>query len=211
LKKYLIVSITLIAMIMLLFLISLNSRTLDEKVKSFNESIKHENEGNIDKAIESLTPNYNANKDNYLFNIRLGWLYYQKKDYSKSKEYYSTAANNNPKSIEAQIGLTLPLSANNEWDKIKAIYLGILKVDVMNYTANLRLGQIYLQNGDYNNAKKYLEIAHNSFPSYYEPNLSLGWTHYYLGNHDKAKILLTQALMLNAGDSLATEGLKLIR
>lgn len=198
-------------MIMLLFVINLNSRTPDEKVKSFNESVKHENEGNIDKAIESLTATYNANKDNYLFNIRLGWLYYQKKDYSKSKEYYSAAVKINPKSIEAKIGLTLPLSAIGEWDKIKEIYFDILKIDVMNYTGNLRLGQIYLQNGDYNNAKKYLEIAHNSFPSYYEPNLSLGWTYYYLGNQDKAKILLTQALMLNEGDSLATVGLNLIR
>ena len=81
----------------------------------------------------------------------------------------------------------------------------------MNYSANLRLGQIYLQNSDYNNAKKYLEIAYNSFPSYYEPNLSLGWNYYYLGYKDKAKTLLTQALMLNEGDSLATAGLNLIR
>ena len=210
-KKFAAISTAFITMILLFFAINLNSRTPDEKVKSFNESIKHENNKNIDKAIESLRSIYASNKENYLINIRLGWLYYQKKDYSKSKEYYSEAVIINPKSIEAKLGLTLPLSAKNEWDKIKELYFDILKLDAMDYTANLRLGQIYLQNADYNNAKKYLEIAFTSFPSYYEPNLSLGWTYYYLGNKDKAKMLLTQALMLNESDSLAEEGLKLVQ
>lgn len=210
-KKYAVASGLLIVMILLFFAIQLRSSTTDEKVKAFNESLKHENNKNIDKAIESLKSIYDSNKDNYLINIRLGWLYYQKKDYTKSKEYYSEAIKLNSKSIEAKLGLTLPLSANNEWDKVKDQYKEILKIDAMDYTANLRLGQIYLQNADYNNAKKHLEVAYNSFPSYYEPNLSLGWTYYYLGNKEKAKMLLTQALMLNEGDSLAEEGLKLLR
>ena len=90
-KKYLIVSSVVISLIMLFFAINLSSKTPDEKVKSFNASIKNENEGNIDKAIESLNLIYAANKENYLLNIRLGWLYYQKKDFSKSKEFYSTS------------------------------------------------------------------------------------------------------------------------
>lgn len=210
-KKYVILSTAFIAFILLFFAVSLNSKPPDEKVKSFNESIKHENNGNIDKAIASITKIYDSNKDNYLINIRLGWLYYQKKDYTKSKEYYSLASSLQPSSVEAKLGLTLPLSAKNEWDKVKALYSDILKIDPMNYTANLRLGQIYLQNADYNNAKKYLEVAYKSFPSYYEPNLSLGWTYYYLGSRDKAKLLLTQVLMLNEGDSLAAQGLNLLR
>lgn len=210
-KKYAVASGLLIVMILMFFAIQLRSSTTDEKVKAFNESIKHENNKNIDKAIESLKSIYDSNKDNYLINIRLGWLYYQKKDYTKSMEFYSEAIKLNSKSIEAKLGLTLPLSAKNEWDKVKDQYNEILKIDAMDYTANLRLGQIYLQNADYNNAKKHLEVAYNSFPSYYEPNLSLGWTYYYLGNKEKAKMLLNQALMLNEGDSLAEEGLKLLR
>ncbi len=210
-KKFVITSVVFITMILLFFAIKLNSSTSDEKVKPFNESIKFEKNGSLDKAIESLKSIYTSNKNNYLLNLRLGWLYYQKKDYSKSSEYYSEAIKINPKSIEAKLGLTLPLSAKNEWDKVKEQYLDILKINDMDYSANLRLGQIFLQNSDYDNAKKHLEIAYNSFPSYYEPNLSLGWTYYYLGAKDKAKMLFTQTLMLNEGDSLAEEGLKLIR
>lgn len=209
-KKFVFISTAFSIVILMFFAVKLNSKTPDEKVKAFNESIKLESDGKIDKAIEPLLKIYNTAKENYLINLRLGWLYYQKKDYSRSKDYYSEAIRLNPKSIDAKLGLTLPLSALNEWNKVKELYLDILKSNSMDYTANLRLGQIYLQNGDYNNAKKHLEIAYNTFPSYYEPNLSLGWTYYYLGIRDKAKILLTQALMLSEGDKLASEGLKLL-
>lgn len=209
-KKFVFISTAFSIVILIFFAVKLNSKTPDEKVKAFNESIKLESDGKIDKAIEPLLKIYNTAKENYLINLRLGWLYYQKKDYSRSKDYYSEAIRLNPKSIDAKLGLTLPLSALNEWNKVKELYLDILKSNSMDYTANLRLGQIYLQNGDYNNAEKHLEIAYNTFPSYYEPNLSLGWTYYYLGIRDKAKILLTQALMLSEGDKLASEGLKLL-
>lgn len=209
-KKFVFISTAFSIVILIFFAVKLNSKTPDEKVKAFNESIKLESDGKIDKAIEPLLKIYNTAKENYLINLRLGWLYYQKKDYPRSKDYYSEAIRLNPKSIDAKLGLTLPLSALNEWNKVKELYLDILKTNAMDYTANLRLGQIYLQNGDYNNAKKHLEIAYNTFPSYYEPNLSLGWTYYYLGIRDKAKILLTQALMLSEGDKLASEGLKLL-
>lgn len=210
-KKFTITAMVFISLILLFFAVKLNSTTQDEKVNAFNESIKYEANGNIAKAIESLKTIYASNKSNYLINLRLGWLYYNKKDYANSKEYYYEAIKINPKSIEAKLGITLPLAAKGEWEKVKEQYFEILAIDSKDYTANLRLGQIYLQNADYKNAKKHLEIVYELFPGYYEPNLSLGWTYYYLGNKEKAKTLLTQALMLNEGDTLALEGLKLIR
>jgi hypothetical protein len=52
--------------------------------------------------------------------------------------------------------------------------------------------------------------VHNLYPAEYEPNLSLGWTYYYLGNKSRAKELLTNALMLSPNDKLAKEGLELL-
>lgn len=210
-KKYMIISVVLVSAIFIFLSVTINSQAGDDKVKSFNESIRLETAGKYDQAISSLTKIYTANKENHLINIRLGWLYYQKKDYAKSKEYYKNAIKSNGSSIEAKIGLTLPLAELNEWDEIKKIYLEIINLDSKNYTANLRLGQIHLANADYKNAKKYLEVVYNLYPVYYEPNLSLGWTYFYLGDMTKAKKLLTQALMLKENDSLALEGLKLIK
>ncbi len=210
-KRYMIISVVLISAIFILLSVTVNSQAGDNKVKSFNESIRYENEGKFDQAVSSLTKIYSENKDDHLINIRLGWLYYQKKDYSKAKEYYKNSIKLNTSSIEAKLGLTLPLAAMNEWDEIKKLYLEIINIDSKNYTANLRLGQIYLANADYMNAKKYLEVAYKNYSSSYEPNLSLGYTYFYLGDKTNAKKLLTQALMLKENDSLALEGLKLIK
>ncbi|MBZ0199561.1 MAG: tetratricopeptide repeat protein, partial [Ignavibacteriaceae bacterium] len=57
----------------------------------------------------------------------------------------------------------------------------------------------------------YLERVYKLYPGEYEPNLSLGYTYYYLGNNQKAKELLTKALMLSPNDSLAAAGLKLVK
>jgi len=210
-KKYMMISVMLIGAIFIFLSITISSQSGDDKVKSFNESIKFENNGKYDLAISSLTKIYNENKGDHLINIRLGWLYYQKKDFTKSKEYYRNSIKLNTSSIEAKLGLTLPLSALNEWDEIKKLYLEIINIDSKNYSANLRLGQIYLANADYTNAKKYLEVAYKHYSSSYEPNLSLGYTYLYLGDKVNAKKLLTQALMLKENDSLSLEGLKLIK
>lgn len=210
-KKYMIISVVLISAIFIFLSVTISSQSGDDNVKAFNESIQFENKGQYDQAISSLTKIYSANKENHLINIRLGWLYYQKKDYTKSKEYYRNSIKLNTSSIEAKLGLTLPLSALNEWDEIMKLYFEVINIDSKNYTANLRLGQIYLSNADYANAKKYLEVAYKHYSSSYEPNLSLGYTYLYLGDMTNAKKLLTQALMLKQNDSVALEGLKLIK
>jgi tetratricopeptide (TPR) repeat protein len=184
----------------------------DEKITAFNASLNEEDKGNYNEAINKLMKIYDKNKDNYLINLRLGWLNYQKGSQDLSKKYYRTAVSlTKERSIEPYLGLTLPLAALEEWDEVRNTYTKILKIDPNNYSANLRLGQIYLQNTDYNNARNYLEKAFTAFGSEFEVNLSLGWTYYYLGNRVKAKEHLTTALMLNPKDSLAEQGYNLVK
>ena len=201
----------IIITVVTVFAVNNLSQTNDTKVEAFNSSINYEKENNYKQAIDALTSSYEVNKDDYLFNLRLGWLYYINKNYSGSVKYYGIAKNLKPSAIEPLLGLTLPLAAQEKWNEVKSQYEIILQKDKNNYTANLRLGQIYLNNKDYQNAKKYLETAYNFFPGEYDPNLSLGWTYYYLGDKVKSKNLLTNALMLNPGDELAAEGLELIK
>jgi len=210
-KNYVTYSLLAIAVILIIFITQAGSLLQDEKITAFNASLVYEGKGDFKKAIDELQKVYEKNKSNYLFNVRLGWLYYETKDYSNSKKYYQEAININQSSIEAMTGITLPLAALKEWNEVQIMYENILKIDPNHYTANLRLGQIYLESGSYANAKKYLETANLQYPAEYEPNLSLGWTYYYLGNTAKAKELLTNALMLSPNDTLATQGLKLVK
>ncbi|OGU74790.1 MAG: hypothetical protein A2V93_00845 [Ignavibacteria bacterium RBG_16_34_14] len=210
-KQYIAITAVIIIAIISVFAVNILSQDYDTKVDVFNKSLSYEKENNYKKALEPLTSSYEANKNDYLFNMRLGWLYYLNKDYTNSIKYYNIAKNLEQFSIEPLLGLTLPYAAQEKWSEVKVQYENVLRMDKNNYTANLRLGQIYLSNKDYQNAKKYLETVHTSYPGEYEPNLSLGWTYYYFGDKVKAKELLTNALMLSPNDKLAKEGLDLIK
>ena len=210
-KQYTIISLLTIVSIIVLLVGSVFSQKSDTKVESFHTSLKHETAGDYGKAIQSLLRAAEEHPDDYLLSLRLGWLQYLGGKYKESKQYYSNAVGRNEKSVEALLGRTLPLAALGEWNAVEADYRTILRMDPMQYTANLRLGQILLSRGSYLDAKAYLERAYGQFPGSYEPNLSLGWTCYYLGERKKAGDLFTNALMLSPGDTLATKGLGLVR
>ncbi len=210
-KKFVIISSMLIVIILVVFSVSGFEQKTDPKITAFNKSLLYESENQYEDAIKELLNIYNIEKDNYLINIRLGWLYYNSGLNNESVVYYQNANKLQPKSIEAKIGLTLPLSKLEKWEEVKSIYQQILAIDPQNYTANLRLGQFYLLRGNYSDANKYLSVSHKNYPSDYESNLSFGWTQYYLGNRKKAKELFINTLMLSPNDSLATIGYNLSR
>lgn len=193
--------------------INTNAQTQEtaKLIEIYNKSLIQEASSDYQGAKKLLEGMYPQNKNNYIVNLRLGWLSYLSGDYNASKKYYQTAIGLKKQSIESMIAYTLPLAALEEWNEVEKIYLNVLKLDEKNYTANLRLGQIYLYRADYNQAKKYLENVFNCNPASYEPNLSLGWANYYLGDNQKAFELFNNVLMLNPNDSLATEGISLIK
>ena len=211
-KKYVVLSTVFIIVIVALLGTEVLSQKTSGKVNAFHESLKQEDAKEYQKSIRALDGVYKENKGDYLIALRLGWLHYLAKNYEESKKFYGQAYSlSSNKSIEALLGQTLPFSALSDWDGVAATYHEILKIDPRNYTANLRLGQIMLNSGVYGEAKKYLDKAQMDYPGSYEPNLSLGWTYYYLGNRQKAVSLLTTALMLSPGDTLALKGLELLK
>jgi tetratricopeptide (TPR) repeat protein len=126
---------------------------------------------------------------------------YYKKAISLTKE----------KAIEPMLGLTLPLSGKEKWNEIEKIYFQILNLDPNNYTANLRLGQMYFNRKEYSKAEMYLRKVYDFYPSDYESNLYLGWTYFYLNRKSDAKEHFTNALMVSENDKSALEGLKLVK
>ncbi len=211
-KKYVAISFAVITVLLMIIGTQLLSQKKPSKVDAFHESLTLEASGNYAKAIEALDAVIKEYKDDYLLNLRLGWLHYLARNYEKSNRFYSQAlAMSGGKAIEALLGKTYPLSAQGDWEGVAAAYTQVLKLDPENYTANLRLGQIYLNRGLYAEARAYLEKAFTQYPGSYEPNVSLGWTYYYLGNRQKATQLLTTALMLSPGDTLVQKGLNVIK
>ncbi len=205
-------SLSMLSIIFIVSIITFNvtSQENDNIVKAFNRSVNFEADKNYSSAISELEKFSKEGEKIYLFNLRMGWLKYNTADYDGSIKYYSKAVELNPESPEPLLGLRLPYAARNEWSEVKNIYNKIIGIDPNNYEANLRLGQIAL-NENLQSAKNYLEKAYTISPSQYEANLSLGYTYYYLGNSAKAREHLNNALMVSENDSLAQAGLKLLK
>ena len=187
---------------------SSNSQSTNNQV-TYEKSYAYEKSSNYPAAIKEMNSIYKSN--DYFVNIRLGWLYYLKKDYSKSIEFYNIAINLKPYAIEARFGSVKPLSAIGSWEKVKYHYLQILKIDPQNTIANYWLGVIYYNRKDFDNASKLFEKIINLYPLDYESVIVLAWTKLKIGKKSDAIILFNHALNLRPNDNSALDGLKQIK
>ncbi len=176
---------------------------------AFVTSYEYEQAGNYISAIKELKAVYKA--DDYTVNTRLGWLCYLAKQYTESISYYDKSIALKPYAIEARFGCVKPLSALESWDKVKAHYVEILKIDPQNTVANYWLGVIYYNRKDYANAVKLFEKSVNLYPLDYDSVIMLAWSKLNTGKSADAKVLFNQALILRPNDSSALSGLKLIK
>lgn len=174
----------------------------------FKNSYAREAEGNYAAAIKELAV---LNGFEYYKNMRLGWLYYLSKNYESSKGYYQQATKIAPSSVEAWLGLCLPLEAKKETGELEAVYKKILSIDPMNSKINYALATIYYYKKEFALAEKYYDIVVKLYPFDYYSNLMAGWTKYFLGKKNDAKRLFNTVLIISPSDKSAKEGLGLIK
>ena len=176
---------------------------------AFAQSYAYEKSSEYSKAVDVLKKVYNANS--YELNLRLGWLSYSAGNFTESTAYYSKAITLMPGSVEAKLGIVMPLAAAGKWDDVIKQYNDILTVDPKNSTANYRLGGIYYTRGEYSTAYKYLEKGVNMYPFDYDFVVLFAWTNLKLGKNKEAKLYFERALLNRPDDSSAKEGLGLIK
>lgn len=176
---------------------------------AFYKSYEAEKAGKYVLAVNEIKRVYKA--DDYFANIRIGWLLYLSKQYGESEKYYLNAIRLKPYSIEARFGIVKPLSATENWEKVKQQYLQILKIDPQNTVASYWLGVIYYNRKQFANAVKLFEKIVNLYPLDYESVIMLAWTKFNLGKSAEAKILFQHALTLRPNDESSINGLKLIK
>lgn len=193
----------IIALISIIFCISLKAQQTSEA--AFSKSYSFEYETQYSKAITALT---DLHLDSYQINLRLGWLYYLSKDYVKSEQFYRKAVTSEPSCIEARFGLVLPLSTVGNWNSVLAVYLEVVKLDPNNSTANYRIASIYYARKDYVNAKAYVAKVLKLYPFDYDSNLLSGKILMAQTKNADAKKYFTKALEYNPQSEEAKAALK---
>lgn len=161
---------------------------------AFSKSYSFEYDTQYSKAIAVLLE---SNMNTYEVNLRLGWLYYQSKDYTKSETYYKKAIALEANSIEARFGVVLPMSAMGNWDNVLATYQEILKIDANNSIANYRIASIYYSRKDYTTATTYIAKVIRMYPFDYDSNLLYGKILSAQNKKEEARTYLTKALEYN--------------
>ncbi len=191
------------------FTLNLNAQDSKTLHASFEKSYAYEAKYMYDEAIRVIKENYI--ESSYPVNTRLGWLYYLNKNYAASISYYKKASDIMPAATEPLWAILSPQIALEKWTDVEKTYLSILKLDSKNATAHYKLGMIYYYRKNYSKAKKYFDVSLNLNPLDYNSLLMSGWTNYFLGKTNEAKILFKRITLVYPGDASALEGLSLIK
>lgn len=98
-----------------------------------------EQQRNLIEAANVLNPLIVKSPQNELALIRMGWLNYLQARYDLAEDYYHKALNANNNSIDARLGLTLALMAEQRW-KEAALYANqVISLSAWDYFAHIRL------------------------------------------------------------------------
>jgi tetratricopeptide (TPR) repeat protein len=177
--------------------------------KAFAASYLAEGKYNYTEAINQIVNVYV--EQSYEMNLRLGWLYFQSKNFTNSQKFYEKAIGLKPYAIEAKFGLIKPLAALESWDKVIKQYETILSIDPQNTVANYYLGYALYNRKQYDTAIKHFEKVVNLYPFDYENTLMLAWTYYRIGKNNDAKVLFNKVLLMSPNDASAIEGLSAVK
>lgn len=90
-------------------------------------------------AANVLEPMLKSEPDNEFLLLRLGWLNYLQTKYNESFSFYKKALALNSNSIDARLGLTLPLLAQLRWKEAAIYARQVIDMSAWDLTAHTRL------------------------------------------------------------------------
>ena len=105
----------------------------------WRESYRLESLYQYDAALSALNGVMN---DEELLLLRRAWLNYLKGSHSKAIDYYQKAIIKNSNSLDARLGIVLPLMAQQRWREAEQNAKKVLEIAPWNYYAHVRLMEI---------------------------------------------------------------------
>jgi len=138
----------------------------------------------------------------------MGWLYYLNQNYANSLEHYNKAKTISPYSLEAKLGYSLPLLAQQKYDQVEAETYQILNFDYYNYYGNLRLAFALRMQGKLELAEKITSKMLTIYPIDVSFLLEYGLVKYAQGDKETAVKTFIDVQILDPENVTAKEFLK---
>ncbi len=105
----------------------------------WSDSYRLEAQGDYAAALSALRPVIDADPTHELAIMRTAWLQYLLGDYNSAIDDYERAAELNEQSLDARLGMLLPLLAQRRWREAAVIAQEVLSTAPWNYYAHVRL------------------------------------------------------------------------
>lgn len=171
------------------------------------ESYEQEAMGRVQDALATLERIPGASQG-YVFHLRRGWLLYLVGRHADAVPAYERAIAAAPASIEARLGVMLPLMAQRRWIDADRQGREVLKRDAVNYLASSRSAFCAYNLGRWADALPLYRKMVEHYPSDVEMRAGLGWTLLKLGNGAEAARAFREVLELAPKHASAKEGLR---
>ena len=172
-------------------------------------SLQQEQASKLSDAITSTTNFVELGGDKYLGAIRLGWLYYNNKDFKNAEKYYKIAVRYGRGSITPILGLANTYNTSKEYIKAAKTYKSVLSIDKNNYTAIIALAGIYYSSRDYRSSGSLYKKVSTLYPEDTDALSGLAWSLYFQGKKDESKVLFARLLTLSSDYAYAEKGFTL--
>lgn len=172
----------------------------DAVLEAFAKSYKYEKAQSYDDAIKAIVI---LKDQDYLVNLRLGWLYYRSGNYANSRERYQMAITAAPKAIEPRLGYMLPLLAQSRYAEVEATAKQVLTMDSGNYYASLRLAIALRLQGKLSQAQEVNNSMLELYPTEVSFLTQLGLVHVGQKDHAAARRVFRRILTLDPENVVA--------
>ena len=170
-------------------------------VDPWRESYRLEGLYQYDAAIDALD---SVSPENEVALLRRGWLNYLKGSHSKAIEYYQKAISKYPSSLDARLGIILPLMAQQRWREAGLHAEKVLEVAPWNYFAHLRLLEVEMALKDWRTAASHAYSVSQHYPTDVTLLLYCARSHMNLNNKNEASQAYRKVLELLPDNMEAT-------
>lgn len=145
-------------------LVFMSSSTLAENI-AWSHSYQLEAAGKYSEAIAAIDPVPANGPDAEYKTLRRSWLFYLSGRYDESIREYRYAMERNENSIDARLGITLPLLASKRWREAEQSARAALDLTPKNYTALLRLSIALEAQKNWGEMAKVSEMMAAAYPT----------------------------------------------
>ena len=173
--------------------ISFGISSVYAEVGPWKESHRLEKVYQYDAAINALK---GISADNELVKLRRGWLNYLKGSHSNAIEHYKLAIKANQNSLDARLGIILPLLAQQRWHEAAQNADKVIEISPWNYYAHIRLMKTEEALNKWPELAKHADAVHQRYPSDATVLVYLARAHLRLDNKQAAKNYYSKVLEL---------------